>query len=319
MQQGYPNSYSSSQNTDPNVQQQAIFEPALKQFPRAFRLSDPRFQSAEIQQQWLNTRLQVIDHLLHLISTSRWQEHLVLRGSVLLKVWLGSLAREPGDVDWVFRPATISLNGNNPLPNELFTELIQMVTDHPHIGPATLQIDRISSDNIWTYERTKGRRIIFPWNVENLPSGALQMDIAFGETLLADPIETLISLTGVGGASIWSASSALSLAWKLLWLETDCYPQGKDLYDATLLAEQTLLPFDLLRQVLLSNPTWRYHFERVRNFSWQSGFPWLMDQESVDWDNFQLEYPWVEGTSADWLTRLSQALAPTFAGLDENP
>lgn len=315
--QGYPNSYSSSKNTDPSIQQQEVFDPALRHFfPRAFRLSDPMFQSVEMQQQWLNTRLHVIDHLLQLISTSRWKDHLVLRGSVLLKVWLGSVAREPGDMDWVFRPATISLKDNNTLPTELLNELIQMVADNPYIGSTTMQIDKISLDDIWTYERAEGRRIVFPWIAENLPSGALQMDVVFGEPLLADPIETAISLSGCSSASIWSASPALSLAWKLLWLETDCCPQGKDLYDATLLAEQTHLPFDLLRQVLLSSPNWQFDFKRTRNFRWQSGFPWMMYQEDVDWENFQREYPWVEGTAADWVTRLSQALAPTFAGLD---
>lgn len=314
--QGYPNTYPSDRKTDPRIEQLEVFDPALKQFSRAFRLGDPIFQSLEIKHQWLNTRLQVVDHLLQLISTSRWKEHLVLRGSVLLKVWLGAAAREPGDVDWVFRPENIPLNGSNTLPKELFNELIQMVSDNPHVGSVTIEVDKISLDNIWTYERAEGRRIVFPWKAKDLPTGALQMDVVFGESLLADPIQTSISLTGGSYASIWSASPALSLAWKLLWLETDIYPQGKDLYDATLLAEQTQLPFDLLRQVLLSNPDWRDYFERNPNFQWRSGFPWITAQSDVDWENFKLEYPWVEGTVVDWFTRLSQALAHTFADLE---
>ncbi len=315
--QGYPNTYPSGRKTDPRIKQLELFDPALKQFPCALRLGDPIFESPEIQHQWLNIRLQVVDHLLQLISQSRWKEHLVLRGSVLLKVWLGAAAREPGDVDWVFRPENIPLNGSNALPKELFNELIQMVAENPHIGSVTIEIDKISLDDIWTYERAEGRRIVFPWSAAGLPTGALQMDVVFGESLLADPIQTSISLTGGSCASLWSASPALSLAWKLLWLETDSYPQGKDLYDATLLAEKTQLPFDLLRQVLLSNPDWRIDFERNENLQWRSGFPWMMDQGGVNWANFKLEYPWVEGTAVDWLTRLSQALAPTFAGFDD--
>ncbi|PYC74957.1 hypothetical protein C7C45_03455 [Micromonospora arborensis] len=38
---------------------------------------------------------------------------------------------------------------------------------------------------------------------------------------------------------VLAAPAPLALAWKLLWLATDRYPQGKDLYDAALLAEHT--------------------------------------------------------------------------------
>jgi len=313
----YPNTYQANANQDQRIERPEVFEPALKHFPRAFRLGDPIFQDPEIKHQWLNARLQVIAHLLQMISGSRWNKHLVLRGSLLLKAWLGEVAREPGDVDWVFRPEKITLK--NRLSGKLFNELIQMVSKRPQIGHVTIEIDQISIDDIWTYERAEGRRIVFPWKVENLPTGALQMDVVFGEKLFDDPIQTSMSLIEGDRTILWSASPALSLAWKLLWLETDCYPQGKDLYDATLLAEQTHLPFDLLRQVLLSNPDWRFDFERNQNFSWRSGFPWMMDTEDIDWENFQMEYPGIEGEASDWQARLSQALAPTFASLDNRP
>ena len=45
-------------------------------------------------------------------------------------------------------------------------------------------------------------------------------------------------LPGVA-APMLAAPAPLALAWKLLWLATDTYPQGKDLYDAVLLAENT--------------------------------------------------------------------------------
>ena len=41
-----------------------------------------------------------------------------------------------------------------------------------------------------------------------------------------------------------------ALAWKLLWLATDTYPQGKDLYDAVLLAEHTTVDQSLVRQLM---------------------------------------------------------------------
>jgi hypothetical protein len=308
--QDYPNTYpihKEQKNERPNV-----FDPALKHFGRAFRLGDPISLEPEIRHQWLNARQQVIDHLLRLINGSLWNYHLVLRGSLLLKSWLGDVAREPGDIDWVFRPENIGIQ--NSLAGQLFDELIQMVSDHPHTGNVTIDIAKISMDNIWTYERADGRRIVFPWKVQGLPPGELQMDVVFGEELFAEAIETSIPSVDGGSVLIWSVTKELSLAWKLLWLATDSYPQGKDLYDATLLAEQTQLPFDLLYQVLQSSPDWKRQASKS-NFSWQSGFPWVMDEEYVDWDNFKLEYPGVEGEAKYWQNRLSLALAPTFTNV----
>lgn len=312
--QGYPNTYQHDAQKDQRIERPKVFDPALKHFGRAFRLGDPIFQDPEIRYQWLNARRRVIDHLLRLINGSRWNDHLVLRGSLLLKSWLGDVAREPGDIDWVFRPKNIGLK--NPLSGQLFDGLIQMVSEHSRVGNATIEIAKISTDNIWTYERADGRRIVFPWTVEGLPPGDLQMDVVFGEELFADPIQTPILSPEGGSVLIWSASKELSLAWKLLWLETDSYPQGKDLYDATLLAEQTQLPFDLLYQVLQSSADWKHDAALKSDFSWRSSFPWVMDEQYVDWDNFKLEYPWVEGEAKDWQTRLSLALAPTFTNLD---
>lgn len=284
-----------------------IFDPALKHFPRGFRLSDPKFEDLEVRDRWLNARQQTIAHLLQIISGSRWENHLVLRGSLLLKAWLGNAAREPGDIDWVFRPKEIELN--HPLSKQLFAELIQMVSEHPRAGNAVIDAAKISVCDIWTYERAAGRRIIFPWQVEGLPAGDLQMDVVFGEEMLAAPIQTLIPSPQGNGVSVWSADRELSLAWKLLWLETDMYPQGKDLYDATLLAEQTRLPLDLLYRVLQSGG-W-YSKDGLR--------PDLPLQWSVDWDNCTLEYPWVEGEAEDWQNRLALALAPTFARIERSP
>ena len=108
-------------------------------------------------------------------------------------------------------------------------------------------------------------------------------------------------------AELWAAAPELSLAWKILWLETDMYPQGKDLYDATLLAEQFRLPRDLLVRVL--QPSARGS---------QAAFgPACIRGWEVDWEDFQREYPTVPGTASDWQERLVRALEPTFA--ESNP
>lgn len=313
--QGYSNGYSrNNPQSDARIQRQPIFDPALKHFPNGFRLGEPLFNHPDIQQEWLKARWLVISHLLELIANSCWHQHLVLRGSLLLKAWLGDAAREPGDIDWVFRPKDISVS--NALCKQLFNELAILVSRHPQIGNVEIETYKITIDNIWTYERAEGRRIVFPWKVQDLPPGTLQMDLVFGEEIPDEPMQTLIPASEGKGTLVWSVSKELSLAWKLLWLETDSYPQGKDLYDAVLLAQQIHLPFQLLRRVFESSEDWRYFQKHILKPN--SSFPWEVDAQSVEWDDFQKEYPQIEGTASDWLTRLSEALASTFAERDRS-
>ena len=307
----YPNTYQPNTERDVRIEHPQIFDPALKHYANAFRFGNPIFQDREIAYQWLDARQQVIDLILQLIHCSRWQEYLVLRGSLLLKTWLGETARAPGDIDWVFKP--MDIKPDDPLGKQLFDDLIQMVSENPQIGTVWINAAKITTDEIWTYERADGRRIVFPWHAQGLPAGTLQMDVVFGESLLAEPILTLLPTTTGDNVLIWAASKELSLAWKLLWLETDIWPQGKDLYDATLLAEQTYLPFDLLREVLESSGEW---VSDNHDSLWQSSYPWQIEPSDIDWDNFKLEYPWVEGDAQSWIDRLSRALAPTFADLE---
>jgi hypothetical protein len=313
---GYPNTYPLIP-VDPRIERPEIFDPALWHFSRAgFRLGEPVFQEPHLQEQWLMARQQVIEHLLCLIQDSPWHEHLVLRGSLLLKVWLENDAREPGDIDWVFRPITIGLN--DPLAQEFFQDLIERISRQSEIGNVTIEVEKIATDDIWTYERAQGRRILFPWKVEGLPDGTIQMDITFGEELFIEPIPTLMTKQDGSSVSIWSVTPALSLAWKLRWLEADRYPQGKDLYDAVLLAESVHLSFDLLRQVLENCPEWCSNMKYFgSNFSWRSGFPWFMEIQEMEWDLFLREYPWVEGTAINWLTRLQAALVQTLSETED--
>ena len=130
------------------------------------------------------------------------------------------------------------------------------------------------------------------------------MDVVFKEDLWTDPVQTQIPTSQNSSRTVWSVDQEISLAWKLLWLETDIYPQGKDLYDAALLAENTHLSLDLLKLVLQSGD-WR---PRSEEFTADFPLEW-----EVDWENFKLEYPWTTGSAEEWQLRLSAALKPTFA------
>ncbi len=261
---------------------------------------EPTFQDIEVGLEWRAARRRVIDHLLRLVSESTWQDDLILRGSMLLKVWMGEAAREPGDVDWVIASKTVQVSDRWTI--SMFEGLIKFVAEQSRADNIDILVSEAAVDDIWTYDRAPGRRIVFPWRTAGLPPGFVQMDFVFQEEMWSPPVRTSISTLEGINVELWTASRELSLAWKLLWLATDMYPQGKDLYDAALLAEQVYLPSILLRQVLEpafrgSPPTLGPDFVRA----WE-----------VDWENFQLEYPWVKGSARDWQERLVQVLAPTF-------
>ena len=86
----------------------------------------------------------------------------------------------------------------------------------------------------------------------------------------------------MGDAVLRVASMETSLAWKMLWLHTDGYPQGKDLFDAVLLS----------RHVGLSAPM-RDWLNRAIRADWPGYDNNLasFDFDSTEWPHFVLEYP----------------------------
>lgn len=102
------------------------------------------------------------------------------------------------------------------------------------------------------------------------------------------------------GTRVLAASPALSPAWKIQWLVTDSYAQGKDLYDAVLLAERTAVSLYPVRELIRPE----LGDAETDRFTWAS----LLDLQ-VDWENFRAERPGVEGDDAGpWLRRLVDAL-----------
>ncbi|MFO0825307.1 MAG: nucleotidyl transferase AbiEii/AbiGii toxin family protein [Gemmataceae bacterium] len=297
---GYPTTFRPAAPTDSPSRPQ-LFDPALKHFPRAFRPGDPTFSNDEDGQRWVALRRLVTDHVLRAIAESEWGNHLVLRGSRLLKAWLGDEAREPGDLDWVVDPPTTSPDSG--WGARLCAGVIDAVFAKPTPAGVELLRSGVATDNIWTYERAEGRRVVFPWRAAGLPGAGVQVDIVFRETIPTPDRRLPIPLVDRGCVSVRSVSAAQSLAWKLRWLAGDMYPQGKDLYDAVLLAERFELPFAVLTQTFsLGDP------EPLPRTAAGLVGPWR-----VDWKNFQAEYPWIGGEAQTWQTRLEKALTPTFS------
>lgn len=185
---------------------------------------------------------------------------------------------EPGDVDFVVTP--------QGLPDyDVLDAVVAAVARNP--GP--FLVEGATREEIWTYERVPGQRLVFPFE----PAGSVQLDFVFGEQLPVPPESREVR----PGVTMLAATPELSLAWKLLWLETDMYPQGKDLYDAVLLAKATPISRDLVVEVLSPELG-----REAASFTAESVLAW-----DVDWPNFVDEYSSVTGEAATWQHRLALA------------
>ncbi len=275
---------------DAPVRQRAAFDPALKQYPHAYRAGEPEFLVAATGERWTAARRAALTHVLSAVAAAPVSHYLVLRGSVLMAAQVGTAAREPGDIDFVVIPHTVTSGSGDG--RALLDAVRAAIGDAPGAG---LRPDRISEAAIWTYERADGRRLVVPFGVAGAPDGHVQIDIVFGEQLPLPP-ET-VTVPGMA-SPLLAAPAPLSLAWKLLWLATDCYPQGKDLYDAVLLAESTSVDRELVRRLM--RPELRAEADA---FTAETVLTW-----GADWENFVDEYPGIEGTGEEWLRRLALAL-----------
>lgn len=296
---GWPRTYGPVSPGGPD--RPRLFDPALLHYGNAFRAGDPTFPDPADGLRWAGLRRAATDHVLRAVAESAWGERLILRGSRLLRAWLGAAAREPGDLDWVATPPATRPDDQDAAG--LFGDLAAALFARP--APAGLVFDQagVATDDIWTYERAPGGRIVFPWRAVGLPGGVVQVDVVFGEELAEPDRRVSVPAADGGCVSVRAAGPAQSLAWKLLWLMTDMHPQGKDLYDAVLLAERFPLPIDILDATLRRGDAGPAPVTAAG----------LTRDWRVDWGNFRPEHPAAGADAAAWQRRLETALALTFA------
>lgn len=295
----------------PDVSQCSVFDPALKHYRHGYRAADPLFDDKAVGQPWYAARRAAIDAVLAAVAASPYADSLVLRGSILLRAWYGQEAREPGDLDFVVVPETWGID--EPRTAEMLDALAVAAQSTAAAGGDLRIIAQDAvSERIWTYERVPGCRLLLPWEADGLPGGWIQLDFVFNEHLPLAPEPTLVpAASGGPGALLLAATPELSLAWKILWLATDCYPQGKDLYDAVLLAEHTTLRYEVLRDAFANAEEDEYRLQVLR--------PRHVLDLGTEWNHFQSEYPGQPATDIHYVRRLADALAPTFATFEGRP
>ncbi|WP_017585696.1 nucleotidyl transferase AbiEii/AbiGii toxin family protein [Nocardiopsis ganjiahuensis] len=301
----------------PHATQEKVFDPAMKQFDHAFRPAEPVFTDPGLAERWWAANRSAMEHVLRAVSTTEWADSLVLRGSTTMPLWVGERARRPRDLDFVALPETRSAEHHDSV--RMLDDLVSAVGALE--PPAGLVFDTAGTrgESIWTYERASGRRLVIPWQHtegphEVLPPGTVQVDVVFQEPLPEPPLAAT-----VGDIPVLIAGPELSLAWKVQWLVTDTYPQGKDLYDAVLLAESHPLPHDLLMRVL--RPEMDAEADEMNERYLSDGEGHLRcDYDLIQgWEHFVRDCPWVEGGPGEWIDRFEAALAPTFRELRDGP
>ncbi|MFY2557846.1 nucleotidyl transferase AbiEii/AbiGii toxin family protein [Corallococcus terminator] len=271
-----------------------VFDPALKQHPLAFIKGHPRFEDAEEEARFRAARARILRRCLAGIGRAPVGDRVVARGSVVLELWYGEQARPAKDIDLVVTPETVLPESS--AGRHLLAGLTRAVTEALRLEGTDLDPAAIPVDGIWTYERAEGRRLTFPWTWEGRVRDAVQVDVVFNERLLSSPLPLAVEDTEVR-----VATPAESLAWKLVWLVSDIWPQGKDLYDAVLLAENVSVSLDFLERVFT---------EKQGDSTESLKAVWRNEASRADWPNFAREYPRLaQGSLEDFLARLERALS----------
>ncbi|WP_282083147.1 nucleotidyl transferase AbiEii/AbiGii toxin family protein [Streptomyces tendae] len=288
-----------------DVTQRPVFDPALKQYQNAYRATDPSFTDPERGTAWRAARRRALDLVLDAVADSEWVDSLVLRGSMLMSTWFGAQAREPGDLDFVVVPPSWRIDDGRT--ERMLTALAEAAGARAGTEGDGVEVGIAARgavvEDIWTYDRVPGLRMVLPWGAPGLPGGHVQLDFVFGERLPEPPEPVELS----GGAVLYAATPGLSLAWKLMWLINDMYGQGKDLYDAVLLAERHPLSRDLLHEVFRLSGEWPYPREHIllEDVVEAAGY--------VEWNHFVTEYPRFRECEDEFAERLVRAVTPAFA------
>ncbi|MFD4320708.1 nucleotidyl transferase AbiEii/AbiGii toxin family protein [Streptomyces sp. NPDC058548] len=279
-----------------------VFDPALKHFDDAYQPGDGVVEDPKVRARWQAARRAALELVLAAVAGSPWVDSLVLRGSMLMTVWFGEAARAPKDIDFVVVPETWRIE--EPRTRAMLDGIAGAAERLAEERGTELSISAAGavSEQIWTYERVPGHRLVLPWTAPGLPGGQVQLDFVFQERLPTPP-----SPAEVAGVRLAAADREVSLAWKLMWLSCDMYPQAKDLYDAVLLAESCALPLALLERVLREADEWPGDPNEPLNLEM-----FASAVHEVDWKGFDGIDPDTPAARRNLAGRLLAALAPVL-------
>jgi hypothetical protein len=99
----------------------------LDRADRGLWAAEPRLSSSDQATRWRAAHRAALDHVLTLLAESWQSEHLVLRGSAVLRAWYGDRAREPADLDWVVTHESLG-------DEWLYGNLIDLIREWPSVA-----------------------------------------------------------------------------------------------------------------------------------------------------------------------------------------
>ncbi len=253
------------------VRQERVFEPALTHFRNAFTAGEPVFDDPELGANWRLRQRLALDLVLTAVANSEYADYLVLRGGMTMRRLCGNEAEEPRDIDLVVTGGA---------SHEVLGGIISAVRRLD--DPAMRFADAVSTDEIWTYERAEGRRVVFTWHAAGLPPGTVQVDVVFNE-----PLPRACERYPITGTAhtIASVGAELALGWKIMWLHSDWYPQIKDLYDAVILAERTTIDPALVAELLQDDHGPNVAFEPAMVLDWT----FRDDANAIRWSPVEID------------------------------
>jgi hypothetical protein len=271
-----------------------VFDPALRHYSNGLRKGDPPFEEETQRERWSRARERALVELVARIALSELADRLVLRGGLAVRAWFGAAARDPKDADFVVVPPSVGADDRDG--RRLIARVVELASAPLQAGPLSLRLESPSVESIWTYERAEGRRVVVPFRAgldePSFPGGTLQIDLVFGEPLRDRPGVLVLQCPGSSPVRVLAATMRESLAWKLLWLVTDWSPQGKDLYDALLLAEALMAegPDPGLAQLIgeVVNSGMPLHSQPIRG--WEEDLRRALELVVSEWRHFKVDY-----------------------------
>ncbi|WP_323185622.1 hypothetical protein [Kitasatospora sp. NBC_01287] len=121
-------------------------------------------------------------------------------------------AREPGDLDFVVVPADWGID--EPRTESMLRGIADATRTVSQHGGTVVRFEAAGavSEDIWTYERVPGRRLVLPWTSPGLPGGIIQLGFVFNEHLPVEPVPAQIpSRSGGPDAQLNAATAELSM------------------------------------------------------------------------------------------------------------
>lgn len=270
-----------------------VFDPALKHFADGYRITDSAVDGA-LRPAWRAARRSALDVVARGVARSGWADSLVLRGSMLMAGWFGAAAREPHDLDFVVVPRDWAIE--EPRTGQLLAAVAQSAErSAAEQGGLVMPAAGAVSEDIWTYERVPGRRLVLPWSAPGLPGARSSWTSSSTSASRRSRSRRRRGRAPAGGHAGAVAGLEAGLAGH------GHVPAGQG-------PVRRGPARRALHGPVRADPHGLPGVGRVHPLTLEA----FSEVKWADWDAFRADYPGISGSAASHAERLLTALGPTF-------